>query len=66
MKEISISLWELTSDEAQTMPEDKDILVYNSFFNEYSLVRGGPACKKKLKVVSSLIKPCLHFFSFEE
>ncbi len=62
MKEITISLWEMTKEEAQAFPEDKQMLVYNPLMGTYKVEYGGKKCLANHKHVIPQIK----YFSFED
>lgn len=41
MKEIQVSLWEMTKEEAAAMPEGSQFLVYNKIMDCYRIETGG-------------------------
>ena len=60
MKEISVTLWELTKEDIKAMPKEKQILRYDSKRKKYGVISAGensPAFQDK--------SPC-YYFSFEE
>lgn len=62
MKEIVVSLWELTREEAKTLPQNMQMLVYNPLAGTYHVEWGG----KKNFVNNKHAIPQLKYFRFEE
>ena len=56
MKEITISLWELTREEAARLRNGKEYLIYNSLCNTYRVERSEPGCLARNKRAASYIK----------
>ena len=60
MKEITISLWELTKEEAAKVPTGKEILICNTFLNTYRVERSGKGCIARSRYAA----PYLKYFIF--
>lgn len=61
MKEISITLWELTKDEVNRLPDGTTVLIYNSLTLDYKLEYSGKNCISRSKYAFSSLK----YFTFE-
>ena len=62
MKEIAISLWELTRDEARNMPERTQLLWFNTLTTRKGVDTIGKGCLARDKHCANTVK----FFAFEE
>ena len=56
MKEVNITLYELTREEAAKLPTNKQYLFYNSFMNKYGVERAEPGCLARSKHAASYVK----------
>lgn len=56
MKEVSVSLWELTRKEAAELPDGKSILVYDTFLRTYRIERSGKGCIARSRYAVSYLK----------
>ena len=56
MKEVNITLYELTREEAAKLPTNKQYLIFNSFMNTYRVERAGPGCLARSKHAASYVK----------
>lgn len=56
MKEVTISLIELTKEEAAKLPDGKELLVYNSFMNTYKIHYAGHNCIARIKYAASYLR----------
>ena len=66
MKQIEVSMYELTLDEAhEFLKKGKQILIYNSRFDRYLLKETLRSFVLYMSLVSDLIKPYLKFFVFD-
>lgn len=61
-KEISVSLWELTKQEAASLPNGKQVLIYNPLTQGYKVETIDKSCLARNKHAYSGLK----YFSFEE
>ena len=61
-KEISVSLWEHTKDEAAKLPEGTTILIFNPITSDYKIEHAGKRCIARDKHAL----PNLKYFTFEE
>ena len=66
MKQIEVSMYELTLDEAhEFLKKGKQILIYNSRFERYLVKETLRSFVLYMSLVSDLIKPYLKFFVFD-
>lgn len=56
MKEVNITLYELTREEAAKLPTKKQYLIYNSILNTYIVDRAGPRCIARAERPVSYLK----------
>lgn len=65
MKEIQVSLWEMTKEEAAALPDGEQYLVYNPFFKYYKVETANSGRNKQdiAKIKSAL--PSLVYISFD-
>ena len=49
MKEIQVSLWEMTKDEAASLPDGEQYLIYNPTFDYYKVETAGQNCLARNK-----------------
>ena len=61
-KEIAVSLWEHTKEEASKLPDGTTILIFNPLTCDYSIDRAGKRCIARDKHAV----PQLKYFTFEE
>lgn len=61
-KEIAVSLWELTKEEAAKLPEGTQVLIYNPVTSNYKVETIGKNCLARDKHAV----PSLKYFAFEE
>ncbi len=62
MKEISVSLWELTKEETAKKTEGDQILIYNPLTGRFRLENGGKGSLSRSKTAYSGLK----YFSFKD
>ena len=60
MKQIDVSLWEITSDEVRRLSEDVQVLIYDTLCEKYLLFRASHINTYILNCGSTV------FFTFEE
>ncbi|GEM_PF-2966325 len=65
MKEIQVSLWEMTKEEAAALPDGEQYLVYNPVFNYYRVetAQSGKNKQDIAKIKTAL--PKLIYLSFD-
>ena len=59
MKEISVSLWELSLEEVLKLPGETQVLLYSPFHKSYRVM-------KAKRIESLFIKECYIYFLFEK
>ena len=62
MKEINVTLWELTKEEAARLPDGTQVLIYNPITDDYKLERIGKRCLARDKHAINELK----YFLFED
>ena len=65
MKEINVSLWEMTKEEAAALPDGEQYLVYNPAFKYYSVETASSVKNKQDIAKSKHALPELVYISFD-
>ena len=63
MKQIEISLWEITKEEAKQLPPYTQVLIFNTFTGTYNIEYAG---EKRGIVHSKYASEFLRYFSFDK
>lgn len=61
MKEVQVSLWEMTKEEAAALPDGTQYLIYNPIFDYYKVEKSGRQSIARCKTAL----PSLKYFSFD-